>query len=238
MSLTLLNDGKTFAWQTSNSPTHVFLHGWGRDNTDFKYFFDKIGGLFIDLPGFGKSPQPDIVWTPNDYSKWLNSVLPSSVKTIVAHSFGGRIASHYVNQFNNIEHCVLVGVPLSTSKERKNKNNLRLKMLKKAGKLNLISESVIDNYKKKHGSLDYRKSDGLMRDILVSAVNDDLSGIMKKINTPVTLIWGENDKEVPLRVAQEAHGRINNSRLFVLEDTGHNPFLNKSEEVMKILEEL
>ena len=238
MSLTLLNDGKTFAWQTSDSPTHAFLHGWGRDNTDFKYFFDKVSGLFIDLPGFGKSPQPDSIWAPNDYSKWLNSVLPSSVKIIVAHSFGGRIASHYINQFNNIEHCILVGVPLSTSRKRKNKNNLRLKTLKKASKLNLISESVIDNYKNKHGSLDYRKSDGLMRDILVSAVNDDLSGIMKKIKTPVTLIWGENDKEVPLRVAQEALGSINNSRLFVLQDTGHNPFLNKSEEVMKILEEL
>jgi pimeloyl-ACP methyl ester carboxylesterase len=238
LSLTLLNDGKTFAWQTSDSPSHVFLHGWGRDHTDFKYFFDKVSGLFIDLPGFGKSPQPDTVWTPIDYSKWLNSVLPSSVRTIVAHSFGGRIASHYVNQFNNMEHCILVGVPLYASSKSRNKSNLKLDILKKANKLNLISESFIDNYKKKHGSIDYRNSDGLMRDILVSAVTDDLSEIVKKITTPMVLIWGENDNEVPIRVAQEAHGNMNNSRLFVLEDTGHNPFITKSEEVMRILEEL
>ncbi len=238
MSLTLLNDGKTFAWQTSDSPTHVFLHGWGRDNTDYNYFFDKVGGLFIDLPGFGKSPQPDTVWNPNDYSIWLNSVLPSSIRTIVAHSFGGRIASHYVTQFNNIQHCILIGVPLAAPAKSKNRSNLKLDILKKANKLNLISDSFIASYKNKYGSIDYRKSDGLMRDILVSAVNDDLSEIVKKISIPVVLIWGENDNEVPLRVAQEAHGNINNSRLFVLEDTGHNPFITKSEEVMRIIEEL
>ena len=205
---------------------------------DFEYFFDKVDGLFIDLPGFGKSPQPENVWTPNDYSVWLNSVLPKSVNTIVAHSFGGRVATHYVSQFSNIDKCILAGVPFTTSNVTKNKSNTRLNVLKKANKLNLIPKSYIEGYKKKHGSVDYRNSDGLMRDILVSAVNDDLSKVLKKITTPVVLIWGEGDNVVPLRVAQEAHGNINNSRLFVLKDTGHNPFINKGEEVMEIIEQL
>ena len=87
---------------------------------DFEYFFDKVDGLFIDLPGFGKSPQPENVWTPNDYSVWLNSVLPKSVNTIVAHSFGGRVATHYVSQFSNIDKCILAGVPFTTSNVTKN----------------------------------------------------------------------------------------------------------------------
>ena len=236
LSLALLNDGKTFAWQTSEFPTHVFLHGWGRDYMDFEYFFDKVDGLFIDLPGFGKSPQPENVWTPNDYSVWLNSVLPKSVDTIVAHSFGGRVATHYVSQFSNIDKCILVGVPFTTSNVTK--NNTWLDFLKKANKLNLIPKSYVENYKMKHGSVDYINSEGLMRDILVTAVNDDLSKVLKKITTPVVLIWGEGDNEVPLRVGQEAHGNINNSRLFVLKDTGHNPFINKGEEVMEIIEQL
>ena len=65
-----------------------------------------------------------------------------------------------------------------------------------------------------------------------------MSKVLKKITTPVVLIWGEGDNVVPLRVAQEAHGNINNSRLFVLKDTGHNPFINKGEEVMEIIEQL
>jgi len=238
LSFTLLNDNKSFAWQASDSPTHVFLHGWERDCSDFEYFFNKVNGLFIDLPGFGKSPLPDRVWNPNDYSKWLSTVVPNSVNTIVAHSFGGRIATHYINNFKNIEQCIFVGTPLSSPNLTGSRSNSRLKFLKKANKLNLVSEAYLEIYRKKNGSLDYQNADGLMRDILVAAVNDDLSEIIKTITVPVVLIWGEDDTEVPLRVAQEAHGQFLNSRLFVLKNTGHNPFINNSHEVMKIIEEL
>ena len=238
MSFVLLNDNRSFAWQSSDAPTHVFLHGWARDSSDFEYFFNKVNGLFIDLPGFGKSLKPDKVWSPNDYAKWLKTIIPNSVNTIVAHSFGGRIATHFINNFQNIQQCILVGTPLSSRNLTGKRSNLKLKFLKKVNKLNLVSEPYLEMYRKKSGSLDYQNADGLMRDILVAAVNDDLSEIIKKISAPIVLIWGEEDTEVPLRVAQEIHGQLPNSRLFVLKNTGHNPFINNSDEVMKIIEKL
>ncbi len=238
MSFTLLKDKKSYAWQSTNNPSFAFLHGWGRDCSDFEYFYNKIDGIFIDLPGFGKSPEPNRAWSPNDYSIWLNEVLPDSVDTIVAHSFGGRVATHYVNNFNNINRSIMVGVPLLKYSNSQKGEKLELKLLKKANKLNILPDSYIEKYKRKHGSLDYRNSEGLMRDILVSAVNDDMSEILKKLNSPIYLIWGDKDKEVPLRVAQEALGMLNDSRLFVLKDVGHNPFINKSNEVMEIIKDL
>ena len=238
MSFTLLKDKKSYAWQSTNNPSFAFLHGWGRDCSDFEYFYNKIDGIFIDLPGFGKSPEPNRAWSPNDYSIWLNEVLPDSVDTIVAHSFGGRVATHYLNNFNNISRSIMVGVPLLKYSNSQKGEKLELKMLKKANKFNILPDSYIEKYKRKHGSLDYRNSEGLMRDILVSAVNDDMSEILKKLNSPIYLIWGDKDKEVPLRVAQEALGMLNDSRLFVLKDVGHNPFINKSNEVMEIIKDL
>tara|TARA_B100000131_G_scaffold323261_1_gene381098 strand:+ start:8241 stop:8957 length:717 start_codon:yes stop_codon:yes gene_type:complete len=238
LSFTLLKDKKSYAWQSTNNPSFAFLHGWGRDCSDFEYFYNKIDGIFIDLPGFGKSPEPNRAWSPNDYSIWLNEVLPDSVDTIVAHSFGGRVATHYVNNFNNINRSIMVGVPLLKYSNSQKGEKLELKLLKKANKLNILPDSYIEKYKRKHGSLDYRNSEGLMRDILVSAVNDDMSEILKKLNSPIYLIWGDKDKEVPLRVAQEALGMLNDSRLFVLKDVGHNPFINKSNEVMEIIKDL
>ena len=238
MSFTLLKDKKSYAWQSTNNPSFAFLHGWGRDCSDFEYFYNKLDGIFIDLPGFGKSPEPNRVWNPNDYSKWLNEVLPDSVDTIVAHSFGGRVATHYLNNFNNINRSIMVGVPLLKYSNSQKREKLELKLLKKANKFNILPDSYIEKYKRKHGSLDYRNSEGLMRDILVSAVNDDMSEILKKLNSPIYLIWGDKDKEVPLRVAQEALGMLNDSRLFVLKDVGHNPFINKSNEVMEIIKDL
>ncbi len=238
MSFTLLNDKKSYAWQSTNNPSFAFLHGWGRDCSDFEYFYNKLDAIFIDLPGFGKSPEPNRVWSPNDYSKWLNEVLPDSVDTIVAHSFGGRVATHYLNNFNNINRSIMVGVPLLKYSNSQKGEKLELKLLKKANKFKILPDSYIEKYKRKHGSLDYRNSEGLMRDILVSAVNDDMSAILKNLNSPIYLIWGDKDKEVPLRVAQEALGMLNDSRLFVLKDVGHNPFINKSNEVMEIIKDL
>ncbi|MEC7820764.1 MAG: alpha/beta hydrolase [Actinomycetota bacterium] len=238
MSFTLLKDKKSYAWQSTNNPSFAFLHGWGRDCSDFEYFYNKIDGIFIDLPGFGKSPEPNRAWSPNDYSIWLNEVLPDSVDTIVAHSFGGRVATHYLNNFNNINRSIMVGVPLLKYSNSQKGEKLELKLLKKANKFNILPDSYVEKYKRKHGSLDYRNSEGLMRDILVSAVNDDMSEILKKLNSPIYLIWGDKDKEVPLRVAQEALGMLNDSRLFVLKDVGHNPFINKSNEVMEIIKDL
>ena len=77
-----------------------------------------------------------------------------------------------------------------------------------------------------------------MRDILVAAINDDLSDIIKKVKTNVTLIWGDKDVEVPLRVGQEAMSKLRNSRLFVLKGVGHNPFLENPEELEEIINKL
>ena len=166
----------------------------------------------------------------------MSKVVPNSVNTVVGHSFGGRIATHFINNLQNIDQCILVGTPLSSRNSRGSSGNLRLKILKKANNFNLVSEEYLEKYKKNNGSTDYKNADGLMRDILVAAVNDDLSEIIKIITIPVVLIWGEDDKEVPLRVAQEALGQISNSRLFVLKNIGHNPFIKNSDEVMKIIE--
>ena len=238
LSLTLLNDKKSYAWQSSNNPSFAFLHGWGRDCSDFDYFYNKLDGIFIDLPGFGKSAEPNRAWSPNDYSKWLGEVLPESVDTLVAHSFGGRVAVHYLNNFNNIERSIMVGVPLLKHSNSQKGEKLGLKFLKTANKINILPDAYIEKYKSNHGSFDYRSSEGIMRDILVSAVNDDMSTILKKLDSQIYLIWGERDKEVPLRVAQEALGMLNDSRLFVLKDVGHNPFVNKSDEVMEIIKDL
>lgn len=238
MSLKLLNDDSSFAWFTSENPTYAFLHGWGRSHNDFKYFFDKSDAIFIDLPGFGQSPQPNSVWSPQRYSEWLNRILPSSVRFLVGHSFGGRVAMHYINSYEGIERCILVSTPLVKRDPNDIKKNNLFSIIKQLNKLNLISDTYLETYKKRHGSVDYINADGVMRDILVAAINDDLSEIIKKVNTNVTLIWGDKDVEVPLRVGQEAMSKLRNSRLFVLKGVGHNPFLENPKELEEIINKL
>ncbi|HEU0073492.1 MAG TPA: alpha/beta hydrolase, partial [Dehalococcoidia bacterium] len=49
------------------------------------------------------------------------------------------------------------------------------------------------------------------------------------VKAPVLLIWGTEDTEVPLRVAEEAMTELPDARLVTLEGAGHFPFLDPPE---------
>jgi pimeloyl-ACP methyl ester carboxylesterase len=58
--------------------------------------------------------------------------------------------------------------------------------------------------RQKYGSPDYRLATGAMRDVLVASVNESYEDELGRLDVPVTLLWGEEDREVPLAVATRA----------------------------------
>ena len=88
------------------------------------------------------------------------------------------------------------------------------------------------------GSADYRNSNGVMRETLVKAVNDDLHEKLGLIQSNVFLIWGENDTEVPVSVANEANLLINNSQLTIIPKEGHNIVRSNPNSLSEVLKTL
>ena len=88
--------------------------------------------------------------------------------------------------------------------------------------------------KKFIGSTDYKNAKGVMREILVKTVNEDLSECAKKIKCPTLLIWGENDEAVPLEEARELDNLIDDSALIVLPGT-HYCYLENLRQVENII---
>ena len=88
MALKVLNDGKTFAEVNSDNPTICFLHGWGRSSNDFNLISSKFDSISIDLPGFGKSQEPENSMNPKEYADYLTHLIPDRVNVLVGHSFG------------------------------------------------------------------------------------------------------------------------------------------------------
>jgi pimeloyl-ACP methyl ester carboxylesterase len=83
----------------------------------------------------------------------------------------------------------------------------------------------MESIRSSRGSADYRAAKGILRDILVKVVNESYESQLGALDTPVTLIWGSDDREVPpavaeaaLAVIREAGGR---AELQVLPDVGH-----------------
>ena len=70
-----------------------------------------------------------------------------------------------------------------------------------------------------------------------SAVRHNLRTELPKIDIPVNLIWGKNDIITPLFVAEEFEKLIPNSTLNVIDECGHAPMMEHSDQFNKILEQ-
>ena len=66
-----------------------------------KLYINEPNTIIVDLPGFGESNEPDIIWTMYDYAECIHELLKSlKVKNpiLVGHSFGGKISLIYASK--------------------------------------------------------------------------------------------------------------------------------------------
>ncbi|HVV55164.1 MAG TPA: alpha/beta hydrolase [Mucilaginibacter sp.] len=68
-----------------------------------------------------------------------------------------------------------------------------------------------------------------------SAIRHNMGKELYKINIPVALIWGRNDKITPPEVAIEFNQLLPNSELHWIDHCGHAPMMEQPEEFNKLL---
>lgn len=74
-----------------------------------------------------------------------------------------------------------------------------------------------------------------MMSVFKHVVSKDLRPLLKNINIPTLLLWGENDTAVPVEAAKIMQAEIPNAVLKVLPGTGHFLFKEKESEFVKLL---
>lgn len=214
----------------------LLLHGWGQNIEMMKplgdYFSSRFRITILDLPGFGKSDEPQEAWDIEKYSKMLeNFVTAVNIKKpiVMGHSFGGRVAIYYSAR-NAIEKLVLFGSPCIRIAEELPLHVKILKKLKTFPGMDKIGEYM----KQFIGSRDYKAASPIMRQTLVNVVNEDLSKYAREIEEPTLLIWGEQDEEAPLRDAKELEKIMIDAALIILPGT-HYAYLENLGRVCSIL---
>ena len=217
--------------------TIVLLHGWGQNIEMMKpigdNFKDKFNILIIDLPGYGKSDEPNKTWTVFDYSDMVHELLEKlGIKDpiLMGHSFGGKISIDYASRYN-VKKLVLFASPF---KKEIQKESLKLKILKTLKKVPILNK--LENFAKRHiGSTDYKNASVRMREILVQTVNLDLTEEAKKITCPTLIFWGTQDKAVPVERAYELEKLIKDSGVVIYEGT-HYTYLEYLPQVVNVLQ--
>lgn len=172
----------------------VFLHGWGSNKElmamAFSKHFREYNHIYIDLPGFGASPN-DSFLTTNDYASIINLFLQECKITnkqkspiIVGHSFGGKIAL-----LLNCEIILLSSAGILLPKPLKIR--LKIALAKILKKLPLNFSFLRAN--------DAKDLSSVMYEIFKQVVQEDFAPYYKNFTQKATIFWGKDDKATPLQ---------------------------------------
>lgn len=222
--------------------TVVMLQGWGTDLG----VYDSIAGILsekytfvqFDFPGFGGSDEPREPWNVDAYADFFCKFMEAlriKKAVLMGHSYGGRVIIKLASRERlpfEIDRIVLIdsaGIVPEKSFWQKMKIK-RYKLLKKVLNLKVIYAlfpELIDDWRSRQGSADYRNATPMMRQCLVMAVNEDLRHLLPGIKQDTLLVWGDLDTATPLSDGKLMEELIPGAGLAVIEGTGHYSFLEK-----------
>ena len=206
------------------SPTLIFLHGWGSSKeimkSAFGDFFGNFRHLYIDMPGFGKSPN-EAVLTTDDYAKIIDRFLADlniTKEFIFGHSFGGKVAT-----LLNPSHLILLssaGIPT----QKPLKVRLKIKLFK------LLKPFGAKRFAQLFASKDVENMSQNMYETFKNVVDEDFSEYFKNVSGKALLFWGKEDSATPLRTADTIASLIKNSNLYPM-DGDHYFFLKHQKTI-------
>jgi len=225
------------------SPTVLAMHGWGRDRNDFAAVLDGLSGISLDLPGFGASPAPEQAVGAAWYADKVIPILETfdTAAIVVGHSFGGRVAvMAAATRPALVGGLVLAAVPLLHREDRSPvKASLAYRLIKAGHRIGVLSAERLESAKSRFGSADYRAATGVMRDVLVTVVNEQYPNELALLECPVELVWGADDREVPVSMARRAAALIpGDANLTIVEGVGHHIPLRRPDTLKAAIEAL
>ena len=220
----------------NNKKNILILPGWGNTRTTFTNiinFFKDNTIYIIDYPGFGNSPIPEKELTIYDYTNLVRDFLDEmQIKNpiIIAHSFGGRIATLLTGYYKEkIDKIIMIDA--ASIKPRKSIKVLikqtTYKVLKKLTYLlpKLKQEYYRQKLLKIFGSTDYQNLPNNMHKTFKNIVNENLIYYLKNIESETLLLWGKLDKDTPLKDGYKMNNLIKNSALIIFPKGNHFSYL-------------
>lgn len=242
-----INDIKIHYKVAGQGKPLILLHGWGAQMTTLRpvqqYLQRSFCTYSVDLPGFGLSDPPPYPWGVAEYADAINGLLDSLElhdPIILGHSFGGKVAIFMAAKGRLMRKLILVdsaGIRAPRTPRYYFKvysYKLARRVLELPG-LKRIFHKKLEAYRNRAGSEDYRNAQGVMRQILVKIVNEDLTGLLPDVGVPTLLVWGELDTATPVSDGKMMEKLIPDAGLVVLPNAGHYSYLDRLPDFLKII---
>ena len=218
----------------------LILHGWGASIDTVRPIINILNNRYkvyaLDLPGFGSSSEPKEAIDSFQYAEIVREFLKEmniEKATFIGHFFGGKVSiilsSKYPDLFDKLVLIDSAGlIPKRGLKYYTKVYSFKtLKFIYRKMFFWIKNEKRMENFYKKFGSDDYRDSSGVMRQILVKVVNENLRPLLKDIKASTLIIWGDQDDATPVYMAHIMESEIKDSGLVVFEGAGHYAYLDQ-----------
>jgi len=218
----------------------LILHGWGRSATEWQGMASDLASYsgrkiyILDLPGFGGSSLVSVkdIFEYSEIVQKFCKYLEIEKVIIMGHSLGGRIGIVMATEpFPLVEKLILVDPAGVKTKSIK---RLALKSLAKIFgwmptnlRRKLISGFMDEDY----------KNNPRLRTLYKAVVAHDLTNLLTKIECSTWIVWGEEDKVLPISLAKIYKRLIPNSLLRIVWGAQHDPHLTHYDQLKRILEE-
>lgn len=231
----------------------LILHGWRSNSYRWQKVIDNLFQpnnnvivIIPDLPGFGESEEPKSPWSADDYVEWIkefSSIVPELKNDfyLVGHSFGGMLASKFSLKYTQkVKKLLLVSascIRLKTPSKKLAYNISRLVKIFYFFPYYELFRKFVYKYIIKRS--DYLHVSGIMKDIYLKVIPEDLSYKLPFLKVPTVIIWGPKDDLTPIEHAHIIHKKISHSKLVIIPEADH--YLNiKMPEILaqKILENI
>ncbi len=229
--------------------TILILPGWGDTRKTFyniiNYFKEDYTIYIFDYPGFGNSIFPSNNLTIYDYANLVRNFMTDNKinnPIIIAHSFGGRIATLLTGYYKEkIDKLIMIDAA-SIKPRKKPLQFLKEKLYKLLKKLSyLLPKAKRENYLqrliKKFGSTDYKSIPKTMQITFKNIVNEDLIYYLKSIESETLLLWGKRDDATPLKDGIKMKKLIKDSAIIVFPEGSHFSYLDYPILTNKIIKE-
>jgi pimeloyl-ACP methyl ester carboxylesterase len=246
-------------------PTVLLIHGFISSVTAWRTSAPLLAEkghhvVALDLLGFGYSEKPSwfeytITAQARIVSRFMNR-LGIGRATVVGNSYGGAVAATLALDYpERVDKLVLVDAVIND--DPKNMPILRLAALPGVGEAlapwlvdskafwrfrmkntlaranhHLIDDTRVANVRRPLHSADAQHS------LLATSRNwsaDRISRDAQYIDQPTLIIWGEDDKVIPLENGYKLRNDILHSRLVVLRDCGHIPQEERTEAFVDLV---
>ena len=218
----------------------VLLHGLADDVGVWESVMPALAAkhrvIALDQIGFGRSDKPLLGYRAGTFVDFLDGFL-NELKidraSLVGNSLGGWIAANFAlahpERIDRLVLCDAAGyAAVPKTMDPRALNALRLASREDIRYLGPLTFHNKRFYEDVDLAFKQRVTAGdnfTVNQLLDSMIRgeDVLDGRLGAIHKPTLIVWGREDKLIPLNFAERFHKEITGSRLEVIDDCGHMP---------------